>query len=146
MTHTVIQSPAMTPEEFAADRSTHVRAADGFLDVGGGVDTARILERKINDRGEVPVQFDDGSYGSVPVADIGDTLEMFTPLHDLPPALWFTRAHHGEYSLSLYGLGPTLPTGLRFGPYTDEQRHRMLTDSEEGMNWAWVKYTPEVAA
>lgn len=137
MTHNVLQSSSMTPEEFAADKSTHVRSDSDSLNW-----PARILERQPNGSGEVPVQFADGFYGTIDIADIGTDLELFTPLHDLPPELWFVRQRHGEFN---WGFGPCLPTGLRLGPYTRERRAQLFADEEHGEAWAkhdWVKYVP----
>lgn len=138
MTHTVLQSPSMTPEEFARSDATHVRVVD---DDGSFGYEARILEHKTNDDGEFPVQFADGGFGGVSLAAVGANVELFRPLAEAPAALWFIRSHDNDR----FYFGPPLPEGLKLGPYTEKERDGKLADPDSGANWAehtWIKYVP----
>lgn len=141
MTHTVVQSDPMTPDEFRQSRHTHLR------NVGdprpGTFETARILAgRDVNARGHVAVEFDNGDFGALPLAAIGESLELTTPLRDAPTELWFARATHSDQPFYDLGIGRSLPSGLRFGPYLPEYLDELFVQPH-GDTWkahTWIRY------
>lgn len=128
----------MSPDEFVENRETHFRPI-GESPVPWL--TARIVERKANDVGEVPVQYDDGHYGAIRLDGVDVDVELFSPLREAPTRVWFVAAKYNDHPFyDMSAVSRSLPPGLRFGPYSDEQRDKMLAEDAEWDKHVWHCY------